>query len=135
MYMHPCSQCSFEYLGNFRMFLILLQNIDNLCMLFVHPNCQSGLDCGLEGCVGSPGVVNTKNSEILNVCVCLWLNLVFFPFIAEYLPELHTCKLVPSASKLCVPISCFTRWRGLVTHEIQCFVTILSCSTVRLQSL
>ena len=43
---------------------------------------------------GSPGVTKSK---ILNVCM-LWsiFMLFFLIFIAEHLPELHTCKLVPS---------------------------------------
>ena len=48
------------------------------------------------------------------VCVCVVELKYFFPFMAEYWPELHTYKLVLSTSKLCAPISCFTRWRGLM---------------------
>ena len=61
---------------------------------------------------GSPGVIDTKNSKMLNVFVCGQI-IVSFPHFIRL--ELYTCKLVPSTSKLCVLLTIpMLHRRGLV---------------------
>ena len=101
----------FEYLGNFRVFLILLQNIGKNCK-FMYVVCTSQLPKWTGLCTrrmyGSPHIINTKLKPVrCSIFVYMeWSVLVLCFLIAEYCQVLKMCvpvKLVLSTSKLALP--------------------------------
>ena len=78
---------------------------------------------------GSPWVNNTKNSKMLNVCVCGRIIVVFFLFIVEYWLELHTWKLC-----VLLTIPMLHRLERTGEHDTRCWIFVVFCGNLLLCS-
>ena len=78
---------------------------------------------------GSPWVNNTKNSKMLNVCICGRIIVVFFLFIVEYWLELHTWKLC-----VLLTIPMLHRLERTGEHDTRCWIFVVFCGNLLLCS-